>query len=113
MAKEQEARAGIYWAASARDEFYALFDTDQKLLADFIEGQRALLESSWGGEREGLTLVWSGDRIVTWDIRLKPEYRKIKRSAKPLVQQATARKTPLGAYYRIEVLRVWELKAGG
>jgi hypothetical protein len=106
VADEQDMHAGIFWADSAKDEFYALSEEEQKLLSDFLEGQRAALEATGGGERQGLTAVWSGDRIVTWDVRLKPKFRKSKLIAK----QIAAKQEPLGAFYRLEVLRIWKLE---
>jgi hypothetical protein len=104
MAEEQDTHAGIFWADSAKDEFYALSDEDQKLLSDFLEGQRTALEVVGGGERQALTAVWSGDWMVTWDVRLKPKFRK----SKPIAKQAAAKRVPLGTYYRLEVLRIWK-----
>jgi hypothetical protein len=111
MAEQQELHADIYWPDGPSDEFYALPEKEQIVLASFMEKQRLALEQMEGGERESLIAVWDDkyEWAVSWDVKLKPEYRTSKHLTKPSVQQTAGKKVPLGAYYRIEVLRVWKL----
>jgi|SRR5271165_1643618 len=95
--------ATIYWARDSEKEFYALPEESQDRLAAFLEEQRAELEASGGGNKEGLSAEWEPGRAVAWDVKLRPKFRKV---------TSPHRRAPgekLGSHYRIEVLLIWEL----
>jgi hypothetical protein len=93
--------AGIYLGDAAEKAFYRLTEDRQQRLADFLEKERARLEASGGGSKEGCSAEWETGWAVYWDVNLKPEYRN----------KAKGRKAPakLGAAYRIEVLEIRKL----
>ena len=101
----EEEHAGIYWHKEAEAEFYDLPEESQHRLADFMEGVRANLENAGGGNKENLAAIWDRDAgmVVSWDIQLKPQHRGGPQSDLPSLS------TPLGCYYRIEVLKIWKL----
>jgi hypothetical protein len=95
-----EEHAGIYWPEEPEAEFYRLPVQSQRRLADFMEQQRAALEQSEGGEQHNLADVWQRCWAVSWFIQLRPPYQ-----GHALPQSPSG---PLGRYYRIAVLRVWQ-----
>lgn len=97
-----EGHAGIYLGGDAEKAFYRLTEDRQRRLADFLEKERARLEASGGGSKEGCAAEWEPGFAVYWDINLKPEYRKRGRKAPPMPAK-------LGAAYRIEVLEIRKL----
>lgn len=96
--------AGIYLADEAEKAFYRLPEERQRRLARFLEAERAALESSGGGSKQGCAAEWEPGFAVYWDIDLKPEYRKSGRKRRPVPAPAK-----LGAAYRIEVLEIRKL----
>lgn len=101
--KMEEEHAAIYWHKDAEREFYALPEQSQSRLADFLEKQRADLESSGGGNKYNLAAEWESGRAVAWDIKLRPKFRKVPVAPSP------AKREKLGTHYRIEVLLIWKL----
>src|SRR5216683_3407418 len=99
-----EERAGIYLPKKPEAAFYALPEAKQKRLAAFLEEQRAELESSGGGRKEGCSCEWEPGFAVYWDIQLKPKYRDA--NPKPKASPSSAK---LGSAYRIVVLEIRRL----
>ncbi len=99
-----EQQAGIYLAPGAEDTFYTLPEERRLRLATFLEGERAKLESTGGGRKEGMAFEWEPGYAVYWDINLKPEYRATGKQHRTPPFPAK-----LGAAYRIEVLLIRKL----
>jgi len=95
--------AGIYYHPEAEKQFYKLPATSQASLAEFLEAQRAALEASGGGNKEGLYAEWEPGRVVYWDIKLRPRPEG--------TGTASGAKGRLGSWYRIEVLEIGSLPA--
>lgn len=99
-----EPHAGVYYHPAAEEQYDDLPEESQERLSAFLEIQRQRLESSGGGNREGLAAAWEPGHIVYFDISLQPQFRK----SPPRGQRgspAPAAHT-LGSYYWIEVYEI-------
>ena len=94
--------AAIYLNKSAERAFYRLPESAQKRLQEFLEAQRAELETSGGGNKEGLAFEWQPGWGVFWDIQLQPQSDE----AQPQHDRSPAK---LGEAYRIEVREIRKL----
>ena len=94
--------AAIYLNKSAERAFYRLPEAAQKRLQEFLEAQRAELETAGGGNKEGLAFEWQPGWAVYWDIQLQPQSGEAqpKRNRSPV---------KLGEAYRIEVREIRKL----